>query len=176
MLHDWTTVHWKAYQNDNLVEDSRACVNGNCTPKVFRLGHYEVSKCWDIALQQMKAFGKAKIFCPGGLDRGGNVNQYGQYGSGWVHTNSDMTYEIDVLECGINPPSLQDEHAVKPMRSGECFYIVSAGTYGKGSNFAIGVSMEDKYAPKETGVYDIAIKEYLGDSVPNLAQQWYFDS
>ena len=48
MLHDWTTVHWKAYQNDRLVEDSRE--EGNGIPKVFRLGHYEVSKCWDIAL------------------------------------------------------------------------------------------------------------------------------
>lgn len=50
MLHDWATVHWKAYQNDRLVEDSRSWEQSNGTPKVFRLGHYEVSKCWDIAL------------------------------------------------------------------------------------------------------------------------------
>lgn len=54
----------------------------------------------------MRAFGKAKVFCPGELDRGGNQNQYGQYGSGWVPANSDMTYELEVLECGVNPPSL----------------------------------------------------------------------
>ena len=116
-----------------------------------------------------QTFGKAKILCPRALDRGGNLNQYGQYGSDWVPTNIDMTYEIEVLECGINPPSLQNEHAVVPIRPGECFYIVSAGTYGKGSNLAIEVSMEDKYAPRETGVYNIALKAYLGAGQPNLA-------
>ena len=50
MLHDWTTVHWKAYEGDRLVEDSRTWAENNGTPKVFRLGHYEVSKCWDIAI------------------------------------------------------------------------------------------------------------------------------
>ena len=47
-LHDWTTVHWKGYYNGQLVEDSRSYQEGK--PKVFQLGHYEVSKCWDIAL------------------------------------------------------------------------------------------------------------------------------
>lgn len=49
---DWTTVHYKAYRDDQLVEDSRTFEQGK--PKVFRLGHYEVNKCWDISLQKIR--------------------------------------------------------------------------------------------------------------------------
>jgi hypothetical protein len=51
-LNDWTTVQYKVFQDERMVEDSRAQpgkLNGT-RPKLFRLGHYEVSKCWDIAL------------------------------------------------------------------------------------------------------------------------------
>jgi FKBP-type peptidyl-prolyl cis-trans isomerase len=51
-LHDWTTVHWKGYLDGQLVEDSHSYLEGK--PKVFKLGHFEVSKCWDIAIQQIR--------------------------------------------------------------------------------------------------------------------------
>lgn len=82
-LHDWTTVHWKGYRNGILVEDSREF--DQKLPKVFRLGHYEVSKCWDIAMMQMKAGGNAKVSCPGALDKGGNVDQYSHLSNEWIH-------------------------------------------------------------------------------------------
>ena len=48
MMNDWISVHYKAFDMDGkLVGDSKG-VDGR--PKMFRLGHYEVSKCWDIAL------------------------------------------------------------------------------------------------------------------------------
>jgi len=52
-LDDFMTVHWKGYTVDEkgrtkLVEDSRNFLH---RPKVFQVGHYQVSKCWDIALQ-----------------------------------------------------------------------------------------------------------------------------
>jgi len=50
--------------------------NGSGEPKIFRIGHYEVSKCWDIALQQMKIGEKAKVECPAALDKGQNPNTY----------------------------------------------------------------------------------------------------
>ena len=48
-LHDWSTVHWRGYLNGEMVEDSRQYLDGK--PKVFKLGHFEVSECWDIAIQ-----------------------------------------------------------------------------------------------------------------------------
>jgi FKBP-type peptidyl-prolyl cis-trans isomerase len=42
------TVHWRGYLDGKKVEDSKEFLR---KPKVFQLGHYEVTKCWDIALQ-----------------------------------------------------------------------------------------------------------------------------
>jgi len=49
---------------------------GSGAPKIFRIGHYEVSKCWDIALQQMKIDEKSTIECPAALDKGLNTGNY----------------------------------------------------------------------------------------------------
>jgi hypothetical protein len=50
-MNDFITVHWKGFihekKGDKKVEDSRAWLK---KPKTFILGHFEVSKCWDIAL------------------------------------------------------------------------------------------------------------------------------
>lgn len=40
-LHEWATVTYKGYLKGAETEEGK---------KVFRLGHYEVSMCWDIAL------------------------------------------------------------------------------------------------------------------------------
>jgi FKBP-type peptidyl-prolyl cis-trans isomerase len=50
-LDDYITVHWKGYLGKEKVEDSMGWFH---KPKVFRLGHYQVTKCWDIALQQVR--------------------------------------------------------------------------------------------------------------------------
>ena len=48
--HQWAFVNWKGWdQRGKLVEDSRKKRGGK--PDFFRIGHYEVSKCWDIAVQ-----------------------------------------------------------------------------------------------------------------------------
>ena len=66
---DWTTVHYKTYNEDQLIQDSRTFEQGK--PKVFRLGHYEVSKCWDISIQQIRQGETATVTCPGELANGG---------------------------------------------------------------------------------------------------------
>jgi len=48
-LHDWAVVHYKAIVEGKVVENSRTYEGGK--PRVFKLGHFEVSKCWDISLQ-----------------------------------------------------------------------------------------------------------------------------
>jgi hypothetical protein len=41
-----------------------------------------------------------------------------------------MRYEFDVLECGINPPSLRPYIYDEPLVPGKCMYIVSSGEHG----------------------------------------------
>jgi len=43
------------------VENSSTWKQGNS--RTFRIGHFEVSKCWDVAIMQMKAGEKATIQC-----------------------------------------------------------------------------------------------------------------
>ena len=57
-VNDWAIVHYKEWLDhddyDKLtVADSDKDQTTGGAPKVFRLGRFEVSKCWDIALQQM---------------------------------------------------------------------------------------------------------------------------
>ena len=62
------------------------------------------------------------------------------------------------------------------MVPGACFYILSAGKTGHGSNWAIGVATEDAYAPATTGIYNIALEEFKGLAAKNRQQMWYFDA
>ena len=47
-MGDWAVVHYKAFVEGKLTENSRTYEKGY--PRVFRLGYFEASKCWDIAL------------------------------------------------------------------------------------------------------------------------------
>ncbi len=56
-MNDWANVSWKSYRTNDeneLIEvhNSDKAAGGE-GPKVFLIGNYEVSKCWDIAIQQM---------------------------------------------------------------------------------------------------------------------------
>lgn len=68
-----------------------------------------------------------------------------------------VRYEFDILECGREPsyflPNLKNEAIV----DNQCFYILSAGKWGTGSNFALTVAEKDKYYPLNYGLYDIGI-------------------
>ena len=79
-----------------------------------------------------------------------------------IDPNSDLKFELEILECSIAPDSLKQAHPPAPMVPFTCFYIVSAGPKGKGSNLAIGVASEDAYAPATTGIYNIALEEWAG--------------
>jgi len=49
--------------------------SGDGRPAVFKLGHFQVSKCLDLAAQQMKQNEVATITCPADLDQGGDVQK-----------------------------------------------------------------------------------------------------
>lgn len=80
-----------------------------------------------------------------------------------------MTYEFDVLECGVNPPSLQPAIYDTPLEGGHCFYIVSSGKKGTGSKFALEVTKTSRYDAK-WGIFNIGLQKY-GGSESNFKPQ-----
>ena len=118
-LHDWAVVHYKAIVEGQVVENSRTYEGGK--PRTFRLGHFEVSKCWDIALQQFKQGEVAEVNCPGSLDKGGAPHPRTKLDSwatdaGHVKSEAPVQYEFEMLECGPNPfflrPSMFEEKLI----------------------------------------------------------------
>lgn len=87
-----------------------------------------------------------------------------------------MKYEFEVIECGINPPSLQPAMYNEEMVDGQCFYIVSSGPNNKGSEIALEVATQEKYYPKVWGIYNIFSAHFEGMEHPNPNQQFMYDS
>lgn len=101
MPGDWATVHWKAYLMDNrMVSDSRS--EGQGLPKVFSIGKSDVFKCWDLAVPQLKAGAKAKLTCPAHY-AWGNAYTQAPLGGEPIPLNSDVYFDLEVLECNRVP-------------------------------------------------------------------------
>ena len=48
-LNDWVVLHYKGWDSKGMViADSRAKRNNH--EAYFKVGHYQMSKCWDIAI------------------------------------------------------------------------------------------------------------------------------
>lgn len=74
-----------------------------------------------------------------------------------------------MLECGPNPYFLRPPMFEEKLIAGQCFYIISAGPWGKGSDLAFEVDERDKYYPKYWGIYDIRLKNFKGRAANNIA-------
>jgi len=57
-----------------------------------------VVKCWDMAVVNMHAGEKIKMFCPAHWANGG-AEVYSHFDSYRIPPDTDLTYEFDVLEC-----------------------------------------------------------------------------
>ena len=124
---------------------------------------------------------EASVLCPGALDKGKGLAEPTKLtgpgeNSDVIPSNADMKYEFEVIECGINPPSLQPSMYNEEMVSGQCFYIVSSGPNNKGSNIALEVSHQEKYYPKVWGIYNIFSAPFEGREHPNPYQQFEYDA
>lgn len=85
----------------------------------------------------MKAEGIYKFTCPADLDSGpASIRAHIMTSSAPIE--GDLTYEFDILEAGTHPHLLDlYYHPLNDLKNGVCFYIVSAGSDGKGSPYAI---------------------------------------
>ena len=173
-MHDWITVNHKAYTKDGQEVQNSYTAEDPARPKVFQLGHFEVSKCWDIGLQQSKQGDTIKVECPGDLDQGGDKVLSDQKAKEFQKTPQDLNYEFDVVECGANPPSLQTPLPNEKLVPGKCFYIVSYGRWGKGSNIALNVDAHDK--SDGWNIYDVNIGKWSGPKDTDKGQKFMYNA
>jgi len=131
-MGDLAKVHWKTtnLESGEIIYDSKKVKRGNA--REFIIGHYEVSKCWDVAIMQMKNGETADIICPAEVDtgRGLNITAYDMDGgetSDPVHERTsgktDVKYEFEVKECG---GSKQAPRPAREVKDGQCFNILSS--------------------------------------------------
>ena len=98
MMNDWATVHYKTYNKEDLksppkVSDKEVYAQGT---KLFLVGNYQVSKCWDIAIQMLRPGDTGRFTCPSKIDNGGSRENYKQNSNEWIPEGTDLTYEFKV--------------------------------------------------------------------------------
>jgi len=63
------------------------------------------------------------------------------------------------------------EPVAKGLEANRCLYLTLTGL---GQNLALTASAVDKYAPHQTGVFNVDVQRWLGPKSGNVAQQWYY--
>lgn len=79
-----------------------------------------------------------------------------------------------MVECGINPPSLQPSLKVEYMIPDKCFFIVSYGKFGLGSKIALNADKHDKSDGWE--IYDINTEKFSGPTDTDLGQMFKYNA
>jgi len=169
---DWATIHWTASLKDGrVVSDSRAEPGGR--PKTFAVGASEVFKCWDLGVQELKQGEKAVLHCPSYLSWGGAYTQ-APLGGEPIPLNSDIDFEVEVMECNRVPEAAEMAY----------YYSYYASDHGQprtttmqpSRDFWLHLEESDQTAndmvlTEQDGVAIIHHKEKL-----DLAQQWSIDA
>ena len=89
----------------------------------------------------MKAGGTYKFHCPQDLDLGpASTRHYAMNSAAPLQGDhgGDMSYEIEVLEAGLNPPMLKKLwDSFKGIKNDVCFYLVSVDSNGNRTPYAV---------------------------------------
>jgi len=101
---EYTRVHWTAQLNDHneIVEDTRKTY-GDDHPIELSLGHFQMTRCLELALNKMGPGDRFKILCPAEFAYGG-VSKYYNFGVDpdehrLIPANSDLIYNVQILSC-----------------------------------------------------------------------------
>jgi hypothetical protein len=71
---------------------------GDGKPISFQQGHYNLAKCWDLALPQLRAGEQVKLHCPAYYAQNGE-GMHSQFSSQHISQDTPIDYEISLLEC-----------------------------------------------------------------------------
>jgi len=110
----------------------------------------------------------AKVLCPHYLDKGGSVNNFRQSGVAWIKEGSDLTYEFEVHDC-VQQLDFPKDDPIIPRR---CVFVTLDGL---GRRLALTAATNDKYAPRNTGLYDVILEDWDGKGSDNKLQMWWWD-
>lgn len=69
----------------------------------------------------------------------------------------------------------QKVEQAEPLKNKKPFFLTAADKDGNPTNFVLEVAKEDKYAPKKTGVFNVALK-MKSEQSDYKPQQWFFDA
>lgn len=98
---DWAKAHWVGTLADGrVVTDS--VQEGLGYPKVWSVGSHEVFSCWDIAITQLHEGDKVKLSCPA-FYVWGSAAMISPLGGTPIPRNSDVDFELDIIECAKIP-------------------------------------------------------------------------
>jgi hypothetical protein len=93
-------VQYKAWIKEGhrmkKILDSRKMSDGK--PISFQQGHYNLAKCWDLALPQLRAGEQIKLHCPSYYAQNGE-GMHSQFSSQHISQDTPIDYEITLLEC-----------------------------------------------------------------------------
>lgn len=158
-----------------MIEDTQA--TSYPRPLIFQAGRYQVSKCLDIAVQQMRGGEDAVVYCPNDLDIGGGIQNtfHTNYGSTWLDTRIDTKYVISMSECSTKPSYFDVQKPLETLSEGSPFYIESDNLDADGNKMVLAVVPEDLYAPRTTGIHNVRLEKWAGRDSPDLRQQWLWN-
>lgn len=89
---------------------------GKDKPMEIKLGNFQITKCLDLAIAQMKPGQRYKVDCPAKFCYGPR-SPYG-LSNEQIPKNSDLTYKIDLISCNKRSKK-STEHQVKKQQRKE---------------------------------------------------------
>jgi len=168
-IGDWVTVHWVGRLKDGrVVTDSK--MEGDQRPKTFTLGDHQVFKCWDEALTQLKQGDVATLDCPS-FYAYGDAFTWPPVGGEPIPLNSDIDFEIEVMECGRTPEFVAQspQPVTTTMQSGQCMWL----HWDESQSLRDDLVLSTTTLPNETGVMELTKLERLLKDDPQM--EWYYD-
>jgi len=166
---DWTTVHWVGRLKDGrVVTESKG--EGDQRPKTFTLGDHQVFKCWDLALTQLHQGDVATLDCPS-FYAYGDAMTWPPVGGEPIPLNSDIDFEIEILECGRTPEFVDQspQPVTTTMQSGQCMWL----HWDESQSLRDDLVLSTSTLPGQSGIFELTKLERLLKDDPSM--EWYYD-
>lgn len=172
---NWATFHWKSILGDGReIENTRERFGEGqiSRPDVITVGSRQSFNCFDIAFPQLREGDKATLHCPSYYAYGG-AHTISPLSDFVIPLNSDITFEVEMLKCGVAPHKQDESVFVQPhtttMQPNKCIVFRSYHEQGSGNTDFVLTTVP--YEGNDD-LRQLAIEHY---QVDDKDQQWYYD-